>query len=95
MAGRISSAWSWRWKPARTCRGGLRDVLEVLDTLPLVDAELMEFTHWLSDYYFAPWGLVLQAALPAVLRTRTRRRFQIAPAGMELLEIPFSDLSAP
>ena len=64
--------------------GDLRDVLEVLDAEPAVNRELLEFTRWLADYYFAPWGLVLQAALPAALRTRTRRFVEISEAGREL-----------
>jgi len=70
--------------------GDLRDVLEVLDAEPAVNRELLEFTRWLADYYFAPWGLVLQAALPAALRTRTRRFVEISEAGREVLEDPFS-----
>ena len=71
-------------------RGDLRDVLDVLDAVPAVSGELLDFTRWLADYYFAPWGLVLQAALPGSLRTRIRRVLEIREAGREVLENPFS-----
>src|SRR5688572_11167777 len=31
---------------------------------PLFDRHLLEFTRWIADYYLAPWGEVLAAALP-------------------------------
>jgi len=71
----------------------LKDILAVLDDLPLLDPPLLEFTRWVSEYYFAPWGLVLQAALPMEMRLRVVRRFRLLPAGREALEHPFSDLS--
>ncbi len=76
--------------PEAEFRGDLRNVVEVLDSAPSVSGELLDFTRWLADYYFAPWGLVLQAALPASLRTRTRRTLEISEAGREILEDPFS-----
>jgi primosomal protein N' (replication factor Y) (superfamily II helicase) len=79
-------------EPEGAPRKGLREVQEVLDIDPVVDGELMELTRWLSEYYFAPWGLVIQAALPASFRIPVRRRLGITPAGMELLENPFSSL---
>ncbi len=78
--------------PCETPPAGLREVLELLDDRPLVSEELLEFTRWLSDYYFAPRGLVLQAALPASLRRRTLRKLGITAAGEELLQNPFSSL---
>jgi primosomal protein N' (replication factor Y) len=42
----------------------LRDILEVLDDAPVLDAELLELCRWVADYYVAPLGVVLRAALP-------------------------------
>jgi len=72
----------------------LKDILAVLDDRPLLDPPLLEFTRWVSEYYFAPWGLVLQAALPMEMRLRVVRRLRLLPAGREALEHPFSDLSS-
>ncbi|MGH7577709.1 MAG: replication restart helicase PriA, partial [Longimicrobiales bacterium] len=61
---------------------GTRDVDRVLDNgEPGVPAELLRLCRWIAEYYVSPLGLVLQAALPAVLSrpkrpdpsTRTRR----------------------
>jgi len=43
----------------------------------LVDDHLIAFTRWMSDYYLAPWGEVLAAALPGgqegMAKSRARR----------------------
>ena len=45
-------------------KAGLRDILEVLDDAPVLDAELLDLCRWVADYYVAPLGIVLRAALP-------------------------------
>jgi primosomal protein N' (replication factor Y) len=72
----------------------LKDIVGVLDDHPLLDPLLLDFTRWVSDYYFAPWGLVLQAALPLELRVKVVRRLRLLSAGREALEHPFADLTA-
>ncbi|HWV58493.1 MAG TPA: hypothetical protein VNZ57_13650, partial [Longimicrobiales bacterium] len=47
--------------------GEIRDISRVLDAEPAVPAELLELCRWVADYYVAPLGQVLRAALPAVL----------------------------
>ncbi|HEV7475546.1 MAG TPA: primosomal protein N' [Pyrinomonadaceae bacterium] len=42
----------------------LKEAKEILDVVPLVTPELLELTRWVSDYYLAPWGEVIKAALP-------------------------------
>ena len=71
----------------------LKDILEVLDDHPLLNPPLLDFTRWVSEYYFAPWGLVLQAALPMELRLKVMRRLRLLRPGTEALEHPFSDLT--
>ena len=45
---------------------------------PLFDAHLLAFTRWMADYYLAPWGEVLSAALPGggegMTGSRARRK---------------------
>jgi len=45
----------------------LKSVDEVLDDAPVVSPELMQLCRWVADYYVAPLGEVLRAALPTVL----------------------------
>ena len=46
---------------------GLRTLLEVLDEEPTVPADILQLCRWMAEYYVAPLGLALRAALPAVL----------------------------
>jgi len=43
----------------------IKEIEELLDESPIITAEILELTRWVSDYYFAPWGECLRAALPA------------------------------
>ena len=47
----------------------LKDVLEVLDDPPLIDAAMLDLTRWLAGYYACSWG----QALDAVVRPGSRR----------------------
>ena len=42
----------------------IKDAKEILDVIPLVTSELLELTRWVAEYYVAPWGEVIKAALP-------------------------------
>jgi primosomal protein N' (replication factor Y) len=42
----------------------VKDATQILDSIPVVTAELIELTRWVSEYYGAPWGEVIKAALP-------------------------------
>lgn len=53
----------------------LRDVLEVLDESPVLDEDLLRLCRWIADYYVAPLGLVIRAALPpGLMGGRTNER---------------------
>lgn len=54
-------------EPAR-----IQPVLRVLDPAPVVPAELLRLCRWVADYYLAPLGQVLRAALPTVLTDHAR-----------------------
>jgi len=42
----------------------IKEAREILDAVPLVTPELLELTRWVAEYYLAPWGEVIRAALP-------------------------------
>ena len=46
----------------------LKPVREILQPDCRFDAHLLELTGWVSRYYHAPWGEVLEAALPPPIR---------------------------
>ncbi|MEJ7577291.1 MAG: primosomal protein N' [Pyrinomonadaceae bacterium] len=67
----------------------IKDAEELLDSSPLLNPEVLEITRWISDYYLAPWGEVLKAALPAGLNTAVEQVLTITPEGLdELARLP-------
>ncbi|HET6890846.1 MAG TPA: primosomal protein N' [Pyrinomonadaceae bacterium] len=42
----------------------IKDAKHILDSEPLITPEVLQITRWVSDYYAAPWGEVIKAALP-------------------------------
>jgi len=49
-----------------------KSVLEVPDADPAFRPDLLNVCRWMSEYYVAPLGMVLRAALPAALGTSKR-----------------------
>jgi len=60
----------------------IKDVIEVLDPVPLIDAKMLDLTRWLADYYACSWGQALDAAVPAGVKKHAGTRvgtFLIVP----------------
>lgn len=58
-------------------------VTEVLDEEPVLDAHLLELIRWTADYYLAPVGEVVEAAVPSGVRRErvpTIRWARLSPA---------------
>ena len=51
---------------------GLKPVLSVLDGEPTVTEDILRLCRWMADYYAAPLGIALRAAVPAVLADASR-----------------------
>lgn len=67
----------------------IKDAEELLDAEPLLTPEILEITRWVAEYYAAPWGEVLKAALPAGLNATVEQILYITPEGRdELSRIP-------
>ena len=67
----------------------IKEAEELLDAEPLITPEVLEITRWISDYYAAPWGEVLKAALPAGLNATIEQVITITQAGRdELSRLP-------
>ena len=58
---------------SKTSLKQVREILELLDEKPILDASLLKLSHWVSKYYLSPLGEVLTAILPPSLRTESRR----------------------
>ncbi|MGH9361960.1 MAG: replication restart helicase PriA, partial [Thermoanaerobaculia bacterium] len=52
----------------------LKPIREILHPECRFDAHLLELTRWIAAYYRAPWGEVLEAALPPAIRAGKRER---------------------
>ncbi len=69
----------------------IKEAREILDLVPLVTAEILELTRWVSEYYLAPWGEVLKAALPPGVSPRVEQLLTITEAGRAELDHSAAD----
>ncbi|MGH7770730.1 MAG: replication restart helicase PriA [Candidatus Binatia bacterium] len=51
----------------------VREILDLLDEQPVLDASLLQLNHWISKYYLSPIGEVLATILPSSLRSAGQR----------------------
>src|SRR5687768_11656478 len=56
---------------------------DVLDDQPALSAELVDLCLWVADYYEAPPGEVMKAALPAGSGASARKMYVLTDAGRE------------
>ena len=72
---------------------GVRDIIDVLDVGPVLDANMLKLTKWVADYYLAPWGEVLRAALPPGINMESRRCVRLTVDGRAALREGTAELS--
>ena len=60
--------------PADLDPARIKDVAEVLDPLPLIDASMLALTRWMADYYTCSWGQALDAVVPAGVKKHAGTR---------------------
>jgi primosomal protein N' (replication factor Y) (superfamily II helicase) len=63
----------------------IKEVAELLDVDPPLTSEVLEITRWVADYYAAPWGEVMRAALPAGINATVEQIVSITPRGRAAL----------
>jgi primosomal protein N' (replication factor Y) len=67
----------------------IKEAEALLDVESLISTEVLELTRWIADYYAAPWGEVLKAALPAGLNSTVEQILTATPEGRdELARLP-------
>lgn len=64
----------------------IKDVQELLDVEPPLTVEVLEITRWVADYYAAPWGEVMRAALPAGINATVEQTVSITNEGRRQLK---------
>jgi primosomal protein N' (replication factor Y) len=72
----------------------IKDANEILDCIPLVTSELLELTRWVAEYYLAPLGEVIKAALPPGISPRLEQVLSITETGRAELSKPPSDIGS-
>ncbi|MGH7382349.1 MAG: replication restart helicase PriA [Candidatus Methylomirabilales bacterium] len=70
----------------------LKEIQDILDPEPLLDEPLLELTRRVADYYGAPWGTVIKAALPPGIDASTRRLVRLTEEGHQALAQGTHDL---
>src|ERR1041384_8102243 len=66
----------------------LKEIQELLDVDPPLTPEVLEITRWVSDYYAAPWGEVMRAALRAGINASVERTISITKLGRKSIDVP-------
>jgi len=59
-----------------------RDLLSVVDGVPVLTQDLLDLTKWLSDYYVCSWGEAISAAVPARLKPRNKPAYRLSAAAL-------------
>jgi primosomal protein N' (replication factor Y) len=70
----------------RTTVKGVKELHEVLDAEPLLDAHVLALTRWVADYYLCPWGEVIRTALPPGIDALARQVVRLTEAGLAALD---------
>jgi primosomal protein N' (replication factor Y) len=68
-----------------TDRTGLKQVIDVLDEIPMFPSSMIPFFSWISDYYQYPIGEVIKGALPGGVNTTQVETVRITDEGRSML----------
>ncbi len=73
--------------PAETslAESDIKELDQLLDSIPLITPELLKITSWVSEYYGAPWGETIKAALPPGISASIDELLTLKPEGRERL----------
>lgn len=75
-------------RPAEPNRPSLvfKDILHWIDETPIINTEILALTRWVAEYYYAPWGETLKAALPPGLDVRLETWLALTPEGGQAVQ---------
>ena len=63
----------------------IKEIAEVMDSLPALPPKLIELGHWISRYYLAPIGETFRAMLPPEIELRHDREYSLTDTGRAYL----------
>ena len=49
-----------------------KDILEVLDSEPILSEHLLRLARWISEHYFSSWGEAISNMIPKMLKTKSK-----------------------
>ena len=61
-----------------------RELLNLLDEQPVLEADLLDLARWISEYYCAPIGEVLKGMLPLAGETRRSTHYALTVTGRDV-----------
>src|SRR6266478_6380758 len=64
-----------------------KNVVSVLDPVPVIDAQLMRLGRWIADYYLAPLGEVFRTMLPLSAEFKRAITYRITDDGQMALHL--------
>src|SRR5262249_47554322 len=64
---------------------GIKEITELMDSVPALPPRLLELAQWISRYYLAPIGETLRAMLPPEIEVRRDREYSLTDAGRAYL----------
>lgn len=67
----------------RAPRAGARQVLKLIDEVPVLDAGLIRLGRWIADYYCAPLGEVLRSMTPLSGEVRHSKVYSLTDSGRD------------
>jgi primosomal protein N' (replication factor Y) len=62
-----------------------KNIISVLDSAPVLDAQLLKLGQWIADYYLAPLGEVFRTMLPLSAEFKRAIAYRITPEGQVAL----------
>jgi primosomal protein N' (replication factor Y) len=65
--------------------GGAREVLRLLDSVPILDEEMLALGRWIAGYYCAPLGEVLRTMAPSAGEIRQGKVYSLTDQGRDAL----------
>jgi primosomal protein N' (replication factor Y) (superfamily II helicase) len=63
----------------------VKEIAELMDSIPALPPKLLELGHWISRYYLAPVGETFRAMLPPEIELRHDREYSLTDSGRAYL----------
>src|SRR5580704_11804440 len=72
-----------------------KNIVSVLDAVPVLDGQLVQLGKWIADYYLAPLGEVFRTMLPLAAEFKRTIGYRIANQGQMALHLAVMSCAAP